>query len=234
MGAIVRHIWACGRVIVAYRFDPCPPKSLGKPRHTWTMPRLVDALVEPGALSGSDQPALPVDDRLLLRPWNEGDIPAVVNAYADQDIRTWNLNSMDDAEAHEWIRSWSSAWDAETDACWAVAEQSDQSVVGRVALRRISLAAGSAEVTYWVAPHARRRGAATLATIAVSGWAFESLRLHRLELIHPVHNEASCGVATQAGFALEGTLKSALLHADGWHDMHLHALINTAGDLDRS
>ena len=234
MGAIVRHIWACGRVVVAYRFDPCHPNSLGKPRHTWTMPRLVDAVVEPGALSGSDQPALPVDDRLLLRPWNEGDIPAVVNAYAEQDIQTWNLNSMDDAEAREWIRSWSSAWDAETDACWAVAEQSDQSVVGRVALRRISLAAGSAEVTYWVAPHARRRGAATLATIAVSGWAFESLRLHRLELIHSVHNEASCGVATQAGFALEGTLKSALLHADGWHDMHLHALINTAGDLDRS
>jgi RimJ/RimL family protein N-acetyltransferase len=200
-----------------------------KPSHTWTMPRLVDAVVQPGALSGTDQPDLPVDERLLLRPWNEEDIPAVVNAYAEQDIQAWNLNSMDDAEAHEWIRSWSAAWEAETDACWAVAEQSDQSVVGRVALRRISLAAGSAEVTYWVAPHARRRGAATLATMAAYEWAFESLGLHRVELIHSVHNEPSCGVATGAGFALEGTLKSALLHADGWHDMHLHALINPAG-----
>ena len=174
------------------------------------MPRLVDAVVQPGALSGTDQPDLPVDERLLLRPWNERDIPAVVNAYAEQDIQVWNLNSMDDAEAHEWIRSWSSAWDAETDACWAIAEQSDHSVVGRVALRRISLAAGSAEVTYWVAPHARRRGAATLATMTVSGWAFESLGLHRVELIHSVHNEPSCGVATRAGFVLEGTLKKRL------------------------
>ena len=56
------------------------------------MPRLVDAVVQPGALSGTDQPDLPVDQRLLLRPWNEGDIPAVVNAYAEQDIQTWNMN----------------------------------------------------------------------------------------------------------------------------------------------
>ena len=32
-------------------------------------------------------------------------------------------------------------------------------------------------------------------------------------------------MAAKAGFALEGTKRSALLHADGWHDMHLHARI---------
>ena len=28
---------------------------------------------------------------------------------------------------------------------------------------------------------------------------------------------------TNAGFEPEGTLRSAVLHEDGWHDMHLHA-----------
>jgi RimJ/RimL family protein N-acetyltransferase len=37
-----------------------------------------------------------------------------------------------------------------------------------------------------------------------------------------VANTASCRVAGKAGFRLEGTLRSALLHTDGWHDMHLH------------
>ena len=47
----------------------------------------------------------------------------------------------------------------------------------------------------------------------------------RLENVHAVENMASCRVADKAGFALEGTLRSAMLHADGWHDMHLHAAI---------
>ena len=71
------------------------------------------------------------------------------------------------------------------------------------------------------------RGAASDATRAVSGWAFESIGLHRLELLHSVQNVPSCGVAGRAGFVLEGTRRSSL-HADGWHDMHLHALINPA------
>jgi RimJ/RimL family protein N-acetyltransferase len=31
-------------------------------------------------------------------------------------------------------------------------------------------------------------------------------------------------VAEKAGFSLEGTMCSALLHADGWHGQYLHAL----------
>ena len=38
-------------------------------------------------------------------------------------------------------------------------------------------------------------------------------------------NTASCRVAGKAGFHLEATLRSVLLHSDGWHDMHLHARI---------
>jgi hypothetical protein len=32
-------------------------------------------------------------------------------------------------------------------------------------------------------------------------------------------------VAGKAGFAFEGTKRSAVLHQDGWHDMHLHARV---------
>jgi len=188
------------------------------------MPRLVGAVVQPGALSGTEQPEIPVDGQLFLRPWDEEDVPAVVAAYAEADIREWNLYSLDEAEAREWIRSWSAAWDAETDAAWAIAKRSDRSVIGRVSLRGIFLPAGSAEVTYWVTPHNRRQGAASRATSALSRWAFESLGLHRLELMHSVRNASSCGVAVQAGFVSEGTKRSSLLHADGWHrvwDPHL-------------
>ncbi|WP_431684089.1 GNAT family N-acetyltransferase [Kitasatospora sp. KL5] len=78
-------------------------------------------------------------------------------------------------------------------------------------------------------PAARGRGAAVEATRRLSRWALEDLGLHRLTLCHSVANPASCRVAEKAGYVLEGTVRSALLHADGWHDQHLHALVQ--GDL---
>lgn len=47
-----------------------------------------------------------------------------------------------------------------------------------------------------------------------SAWSFDA-GFHRLFLHHSTANPASCGVARKAGFALEGTKRSALLHSDG-------------------
>ena len=48
------------------------------------------------------------------------------------------------------------------------------------------------------------------------------------------HSQPVLRVAAKAGFTAEGTLRSALLHADGWHDMHLHARVlgDPGGDPD--
>lgn len=61
------------------------------------------------------------------------------------------------------------------------------------------------------------------AVSALTHWAFDEIGFERLELAHSVLNEASCRVAAKTGFALEGTRRHSHLHADGWHDMHLHA-----------
>jgi len=82
--------------------------------------------------------------------------------------------------------------------------------------------------TYWVTAAARGRGTAVRAAVALSRWALDDLGLHRLDLQHAVANTGSCRVADKAGYAYEATLRSSVLHADGWHDMHVHARI--AGD----
>jgi RimJ/RimL family protein N-acetyltransferase len=170
------------------------------------------------------QPVLRAAGGLVLRPWRVEDVPVVVEAYADPAIRQWNLRSLDAREAAAWVAQWAGRWRSERDGCWAVTD-GREAVVGRVALRGIRLADGRAECTYWVLAAARGRGVASAATAAVAGWAFDDLGLHRLELQHSTANPASCRVAAKAGFALEGTLRSAMLHPDGWHDMHLHARV---------
>jgi RimJ/RimL family protein N-acetyltransferase len=84
---------------------------------------------------------------------------------------------------------------------------------------------GNAGVGYWVLPAARGAGVATDALSALGVWAMDEIGFHRLHLDHSTRNLASCRVALKAGYLLEGTKRSAGLHDDGRHDMHLHALI---------
>ncbi|GEK20291.1 GNAT family N-acetyltransferase [Cellulomonas xylanilytica] len=187
------------------------------------MPRLTSPAIAPGTLRDLTQPVLDAGG-LRLRPWHADDAAAVVAAYADPDIRRWHARSMDADEAGAWIASWSGRWHAETGAGWALA-LADQ-VVGQISLRSLDHGDGRSDVSYWVLPQARGRGVATTALATLGAWAFDTLGLHRIEVDHSVDNPASCAVATRAGFRLEGTKRGDALHADGWHDMHLHARVS--------
>lgn len=191
------------------------------------MPELVGPVVPSGRLSGLTQPELAVDE-LLLRPWRASDAPAIVEAYRDPDIRRWHVRSMSAAEASAWASSWAGRWAAETGAGWAV--EAEGVIVGRVGLRTMDLAEGHGEAAYWVLPQARGRGVAPRALEAVTAWMFTHVGLHRIDLEHSRSNAASCRVAVKAGFVAEGTKRSSALHADGWHDMHLHARVNDEAD----
>ena len=188
------------------------------------MTQLVKSVLPPCTINGREQPTISAGEGLALRPWSNDDVLALVAAYSDPEIQRWNLFSCDTLEAEQMIARWWDRWRAETGADWAIADTSDDLAIGRVWLRTIDLRDGEAEVAYWVAPKARGRGLASRAVSALSTWLFEDLGLHRLQLGHSVHNKVSCRVATNVGMKLEGTRKSALLHADGWHDMHWHAM----------
>lgn len=190
------------------------------------MPSLVEPALKSGALRDIAQPALPVYTDFALRPWAPRDVSAVKRAFDDQDIRMWHTRRMDtDAEALAWVASWSRRWEAETDVSWALVRGGSDEVVGQVGLRTVFLEAAAAQRSYWLLPEARGQGLAVSGTRAVQAWAFSVLGLQRLALQHSVHNTRSCRVAVAAGFALEGTLRRYMLHSDGLHDTHVHAVL---------
>ncbi|MER6733312.1 GNAT family N-acetyltransferase [Streptomyces puniciscabiei] len=190
------------------------------------MPYLTSPVVPAGTLSRVPQPCLPTGDGLLLRPWHARDAPAVHAAFQDPLMHQWHIKAADsEEEVAGWITQWQQCWKDEREAQWAVVDADTDVLLGRVALREILLGDGCAEVAYWTVARARGRGVAVRATTTLTRWAFEEVGLHRLELSHATANEASCRVAAKAGFAAEGTRRSALLHPDGWHDMHLHARV---------
>jgi [ribosomal protein S5]-alanine N-acetyltransferase len=206
------------------------------------MPSLTPPVIPPGRLAASTQPVLPLEGTALsLRPWTVADATAVIAAYADPDIRRWHARTVEtEVEARALIERWRSAWSAESGASWAIVRDGAAGadggsghggsggdvVLGRVGFRMIETELGRAECAYWIMPGARGGGVATKALGALSNWAFEDVGFHRLFLAHSTENDASCRVAVKAGFEPEGVERSSMLHADGWHDMHVHARIS--------
>ncbi|NEA35759.1 GNAT family N-acetyltransferase [Streptomyces sp. SID13031] len=193
------------------------------------MPVLVDPALPAGTLRDLEQPHLTVDEELVLRPWSAADAPMVQTAFSCPDIQRWHVRRLDTPEeAVEWTAQWQSRWAADEAASWAVVD-SDNEPLGQVGLRSISLTEASAGVSYWVLPAARGRGLAARAVRSMQVWAFGELGFNRLDIQHSTRNEASCKVAGKTGFALEGTLRQAIQHADGWHDWHVHGRIRSDG-----
>ncbi|SCF41780.1 Protein N-acetyltransferase, RimJ/RimL family [Micromonospora echinospora] len=164
---------------------------------------------------------------LLLRPWREEDAADVLAALRDPETAQWNPSApgLDLAGAQAWTRA-RADWSAGTHASFAVTDATSGALTGSVSLHRIQ--GDEASIGYWTVPAARGRGVATAAVRLVTGWAFGSLGLHRIELCHAVANPASCRVAARAGYPLEGTLRESHRYGDGRrHDEHLHARLAT-------
>jgi RimJ/RimL family protein N-acetyltransferase len=179
-------------------------------------------------ISGSQQPVLSAARDLELRPWAAADAPVFLGAYQDEQIRRWHTRRpQSEAQVRQWFDDYRQDWQSATGAHWAIA-RSDGEVLGRISTRSWNFDDGIAGVGYWVLPAARDAGVATCAVMALSAWALDEIGFYRLYLDHSTRNHASCRVATKSGYLLEGTMRSAAVHDDGRHDMHLHARIRDA------
>jgi len=188
------------------------------------VPRL-EPFLAAGTLCRSEQPALDAGT-VRLRPWRDDDVPTVIAAFTDPQIAFWHHRRIDDAtEAREWIAQQHQGWRDESTACWAVCDAEADVVMGRVAVH-VNLVDGVGVLGYWTLPGSRGRGSAPASVRIVTAWAFEDVGLARLELGHSTRNTGSCRVAEKVGYLAEGTLRSMFHHADGRHDVHLHAAVN--------
>ncbi|MFD3958380.1 MULTISPECIES: GNAT family N-acetyltransferase [Streptomyces] len=164
-------------------------------------------------------------DGLLLRPWREEDVPALLKAYDDPVMRQWVRLPVDTPEeAARWLELQRAGWASGTRFSFAVTDLSrGGELVGNLALKRPGPDPDRAEVGYWTAAWARGRGVAPRALEALTAWAFAAFAeegLVRLELLHQVDNVASCKVAEKSGYAFAELLDA--LPPEFPLDGHLH------------
>ncbi|KJS59228.1 GNAT family N-acetyltransferase [Streptomyces rubellomurinus] len=168
----------------------------------------------------------PTADGLLLRPFEDADAPALIEAYRDETLRRFTRIPLDSPEqAAHWLALQYDGWAAGTRYSFAVLDAGR--LVANVALKRGTPGGETAEVGYWTAAPARGRGVAPRAVEAVTAWAFEAFAvdgldgLRRIDLLHQVDNHASCRVAEKSGYAFREVLSA--LPPEFPLDGHRHA-----------
>lgn len=167
--------------------------------------------------------------RLHLRPPSVADVAGMVEIFRDPDVQRWNPGP--DPEDENAVREWCEGagdWSRGGHASFSVLDSASGLLLGTVAVHRIDPRSGDAEIGYRVAPAARGRRVASDAVSAASRWAFGALEVVRIELLHAVGHEASCRVAQNAGYRLEGTKRQSYVYGVGVrYDEHLHARLAT-------
>ena len=151
------------------------------------------------------------DDDLVLRPWTEGDVDAMVAGCNDPDVAWWIPTipqPYTDEDALAFIRG-----DVRSDHD-ALAIELDGRVVGGIGMG-LNEHEYRATIGYWVAAASRGRGVCTRALRLLSRYAVDELRLQRVDLITDPDNVASQRVAEKVGFQREGVLRAHLRHPDG-------------------
>jgi RimJ/RimL family protein N-acetyltransferase len=164
-----------------------------------------------------------------LRPWRDGDLPAIVSGFSDPLAYRFSRAQLDaytEADGVSYLAEQEQSRLRGTEIHFAyVIPDDDALVLGGGSLYAVDLDQRRAATGYWLAPDARGRGIATAALRLTARWAFDALGLARLELTCAPDNVTSQAVAERCGFAREGVLRSHVSYKGGRRDTVMFSLL---------
>ena len=117
-------------------------------------------------------------------------------------------------------------WRGDLGYALLVAAQGDErTVIGRVHLNAVVRGVfQNAYIGYWMAASQQGRGLMSEAVRAAVDWAFDTLRLHRIQAAVIPRNDRSVRVLEKLGFRREGLAERYLQIAGKWQDHAIFAV----------
>lgn len=177
---------------------------------TWADPPLTDGVVQ--------------IDRM-----DADDIPAIVRACNDPEIARFLPVPVPytEADARDFLEVVANAARAGQLLNHAIRPAGSDDLVGSIGLHLRH--EHTAEIGYWTAPWARRRGYARRAARLLAAHALRTMPLHRVEILVDPSNLPSIAVALGTGAQPEGLRRNASVGArtDDPVDLRVYALIPT-------
>ena len=161
--------------------------------------------------------------RLILRPWEESDIPELVPLIGASEVAATTLripHPYREEHAREFIRSEAK----QNEQRLSIRLRSDGSLCGGVGLHP-NPGHHHAELGYWLGVPFWGQGYTTEAASAVVRYGFDEIQLHRIFASHFEGNVASTRVLQKLGMRHEGCLRQHILKWGKFIDLQLYAIL---------
>ncbi len=165
--------------------------------------------------------------RLRLRPFNDADADALFalhsNAYV---LRFWDSPPWSErTRAEQFIAACHQIAEAGTGARLAVDRVSDEAFIGWCSLTRWNPDFRSASLGFCFDDAVWNHGYASETARALLQWAFDELKLNRVQAETDTRNAASARVLEKVGFVREGTLREDCVVNGEVSDSWLYGLL---------
>lgn len=177
------------------------------------------------------------DGRLRLRPWQEGDAAALLEAARESTATVgrwlpWCHAGYGADDAAAWIACCRAGWHTGELHAFAIFEARSGQLLGGAGLNQHNLAHRSANLGYWLRQSRQGKGLAAPAATLAARFGFEQLGLVRIEIVILADNHASQRTAERVGARFEALARQRLWAGGQAHDARVYGLIPT--DLDES
>lgn len=168
-------------------------------------------------------------ERLLLRPFNRGDVDAVYAYRKREDVAEFLFDQpMTHEECAEAVRGrvGQIAFAGEGDKILlAMERKADGLVIGEVSLIWRSVADGQAEIGYILNPDFQGQGYATEAGVALLSFAFGAAELHRVYARCDARNIASWHLMERLGMRREAHFREHARFKGHWDEEFVYAIL---------
>lgn len=164
---------------------------------------------------------------LRLRPSNATDAEGMFAMLSDpQSMKYWCDEPLEDLDAAIEVLN----KDLESDAagnslCWAITFPGEDRMIGKCILFRFDEANKRAEIGYILNREYWRRGLMRQALEAVIDFAFDTLKLHRIEADVDTENAGSIALLEKLGFKREGLFRERWFVYEQWQDSVMLGLL---------
>lgn len=156
------------------------------------------------------------DGVIALRPYRVSDVHSVYEAVRESipELSVWMSWCHPDysmEEARTWIESQPDKWEKGSEYNFAISYSEGPLYLGCCGLNVIDRGCGIANLGYWIRTSQTNKGIATAATLLLARFAFNELKLNRVELTIAVDNQASLRTAHKSGATREGILRNRVV-----------------------
>lgn len=154
-----------------------------------------------------------ITDRLTLRRMLVSDCGDMFEYASRNDVTqylTWNPHP-DRTYTREYLEYLGNRYAAGMFYDWAIVYEPDCKMIGTCGFTSFNCSSDSAEVGYVLNPDYWGKGIATEALERVLRFAFEELKLHRVEAHFMQNNDRSRHVMEKVGMQFEGFLRESML-----------------------